>query len=68
MNKQVNMPPPEASNPTAIDTKQSNLAPAQDKDFRIVIMNMFKTLKEDVNKNHENRAEWNKKKKTMQDM
>lgn len=51
------MPPPEASNPTAIDPKQSNLAPAQDKDFRIVIMSMFKTLKGGVNENHENRAE-----------
>lgn len=38
------MPPPEASNPIAIGPEKSNLAEAQDNDFKIAIMNMFKTL------------------------
>lgn len=48
MNNQVNMPPPEVSNPTAIDPKESNLAPPQDRYFRIAIVNVFKNLKEDI--------------------
>lgn len=44
------MPSPEASNFMVIGPKQCNLGEAQDKDFRIANMNMFKDLKEDRNK------------------
>jgi hypothetical protein len=50
MNSQYNMPSPEASNFMVIGPKQCNLGEAQDKDFRIANMNMFKDLKEDRNK------------------
>lgn len=41
---------PEAANTTVIDAEKSNLTEAQDKDFQIAIMCLFKDLKEDVNK------------------
>ena len=44
------MPSPEASNFMVIGPKQCNLAEAQDKDFKIAIMNMLKDLKEEINK------------------
>lgn len=43
-------PPLEASNPTLIDPEKSNWAEAQDRNFKIAILNMFKDLKEDMNK------------------
>ena len=39
-------PSPEARHSIAIGPKKSNLAEAQDKDFKIAIMSMFKSLKE----------------------
>lgn len=52
------MPPPEARNSVVLGTKEINLAKPQDRDFRIVIMNMLKDLKEDMNnclnEDHEN--------------
>lgn len=43
------MPLPEGSNHTVTGPEKSNLAEAQDKDFKVSIMNMFKDLKEDTN-------------------
>lgn len=43
------MPPPEASSPTAISPERCSLA-EQDKGFKTAIVNMFKDLKEDMNK------------------
>lgn len=39
-------PSPEARHSIAIGPKKSNLGEAQDKDFKIAIMSMFKSLKE----------------------
>lgn len=50
MNKQDNIPPPETSNPIAINAEQSNSAEVQDKNFQIAIMNLFEDLKEDMSK------------------
>jgi hypothetical protein len=47
---QHNMPPPESSNPILLDSEKCNIAEAQDKDFKTVIMNMFKGLRENMNK------------------
>jgi hypothetical protein len=44
------MPLLETNNPNVIGFKKSNLAGAQHKDFQKAIMNMFKNLKEDMNK------------------
>lgn len=44
------MPPVEASSPISIDSEKSNLAGAHDRSFKIAIVNMFKDLKEDMNK------------------
>lgn len=44
------MSPLEASNPITVDPEKCNVADAQDKDFRIAIMNMFKLLKKNMNK------------------
>lgn len=44
------MTPPEPSNYTKAGPKKCNLAEAQDKDFKITAMNMFKDLKVDMNK------------------
>lgn len=44
------MPPVEASSPISIDPEKSNLAGTHDKSFKIAIVNMFKDLKEDMNK------------------
>lgn len=44
------MPPPEAKNPTMLSPEKSNLSKAQNKNFKIEIMNLFKDLKEDINK------------------
>lgn len=44
------MPPVEASSPILIDPEKSNLAGAQYRSFKIAIVNMFKDLKEDMNK------------------
>lgn len=54
---QDNMPPPEASSTTAIGPERCSLA-EQDKGFKTAIMNMFKDLKEDMNK-HLNK-DWEK--------
>lgn len=60
MNDQDNKPSPEASNPTAEDPEKSNIAEAQDRDFKIAIRNMFNDLKKDLNKSlnevHENNS------------
>lgn len=49
-NNQDNMPPPGASNPIARGPKKNNLALSTRQGLKIVIMNMFKDLKEDTNK------------------
>lgn len=55
------MPPPEPSNATIVGLEKCNLVEAQDKDFKISIMNMFKDHEEDVdkwlNEDHENTVE-----------
>lgn len=35
---------------TTVDTEKSNIAEAHDKDFKIVVQNMSKDLKEDMDK------------------
>lgn len=50
MNSPDNTPPPEASDPTTVNPEKCNLAEAQDKGFKVAILNMCKKLKEDVNK------------------
>lgn len=45
MNSQENMSPSEASNPIAVGPEKCNVATAQDKDFKMTIMNIFKDLK-----------------------
>lgn len=67
------MTPPELSNYTKAGPKKCNLAKAQDKDFKITAMNMFKNLKEDMNNPpHEVcenlKKEWNEMMKIVQDM
>lgn len=49
-NIQGNIFPPESINPTALGPERCNTAEAQDKDCKIAATNMFKDLKEDVNK------------------
>lgn len=49
LNSQDNMPSTDVNNPVVICNK-INLAKSQDQDFKIGIMNMFKNLKEDINK------------------
>lgn len=50
INIQDNMPPLEPSNPTTVSPEKCNVAETQDKDFKIVIMNMYKEHKENVSK------------------
>lgn len=61
INSEDNMPPPEPSNATIVGLEKCNLVEAQDKDFKISIMNMFKDHEEDVdkwlNEDHENTVE-----------
>lgn len=63
------MPPPEASHSIAIGAEKCSIAAeAQDKDFKIVIMIMFKDSKEDANKclkEHENTKKLNEIMKTI---
>lgn len=40
----------EPSNPTIVDSKKGNIAEAQDKDFKISIMDMLDALEEEINK------------------
>jgi hypothetical protein len=42
--------PPEPSNPTTAGPEKCNIAEAEDKDFPRAVMNMFKDLREDMNK------------------
>lgn len=49
MNNQDNMPLPEASNPIGISPEKNHLAEAENKDFKIAIVDMLKDLKEDMN-------------------
>jgi hypothetical protein len=42
--------PPEPSNPTTAGPGKCNIAEAEDKDFPRAVMNMFKDLREDMNK------------------
>lgn len=61
MNNQDNKPPPEVRNHTVLVRKESNLVKAHDKDYNISTRNLFKDLKEDMNKclneNHRNTVE-----------
>lgn len=50
MDCQDNAHLPEVSNPITIGLKQCNLAEIQKKGFKIVIMDVFKDLKEYMNK------------------
>jgi hypothetical protein len=50
INSEDNMPPPEPSNATIVGLEKCNLVEAQDKDFKISIMIMFKDLNDDMNK------------------
>jgi hypothetical protein len=45
-----NMPLLESSNLTVTGPEKSNLAEAQDKDFKVPTINMFKDLEEDTKK------------------
>jgi hypothetical protein len=45
LNSHKNMSPSEASNPIAGDTEKCNIALAQDNNFKMTIMNIFKGLK-----------------------
>lgn len=45
-----NVPLPEASHPTAIESQKWNLGEVQDKVFKTSVMNMFKNLRKDMNK------------------
>lgn len=42
------MPPPDSSDPTTVDPGKCNTAEAQDKYFKIAVMNMIKDHKEDM--------------------
>lgn len=44
------MSPPETSNPITVDSEKYNIAEAQDKDFKITIMNIVKDFNEGMNK------------------
>jgi hypothetical protein len=50
INTQYNMSPVELSNPTTADPEKCNINESPGRDFKIAIMNMFKDLKEDINK------------------
>lgn len=45
-NSQENISPPEPNNPTTVGPEKCNIAKAQDKDFKILV------IKEDMNKCH----------------
>lgn len=49
LSNQDNMSATESKKPTVIGPVKNNLAKAQKKDFRIVIMNTFKDLNEEIN-------------------
>lgn len=42
--------PPEASNPIVIGSENNNLPETEDKDVKTAFMNIFKDLKENMNK------------------
>jgi hypothetical protein len=44
------MPAPASRNPTRVGPDKCSVAEVQNKDFKIAIMNMFKNLKEKINK------------------
>ena len=44
------MCPLESSNPTIVGPEKCNVAEAQDKDFKVPTINMFKDLEEDTKK------------------
>lgn len=44
------MPLLETNNPITVSPKKCYKAKAQDKDFKVAIVNIFKDLKEDINK------------------
>lgn len=50
MNNQDSTPPPEPSNRITEEPEKDNIAEAQDKDFKMAVMNMFRDLREVVNK------------------
>jgi hypothetical protein len=50
MNSQENVPALEASNPIARGSGKCNISEAQDKNFKISIINIFKDIKERMNK------------------
>ena len=72
MKNQGNKYPPEATNPIVLGSKESALAEAQDKDFKIAIVSMFKDLTDTVNKcpnkDWENTNSWKEIMKPIQDM
>lgn len=50
MTIQGNLPPPESSNPFAVVSEKCSIPEAQDNDFKVSITDMFKGLKEYMNK------------------
>ena len=50
MNNQDSTPPPEPSNRITEEPEKDNIAEAQDKDIKMAVMNMFRDLREVVNK------------------
>lgn len=50
INNQDNMPSPKATISIVKFAEKSNLAEAQDKDFKVPTINMFKDLEEDTKK------------------
>lgn len=51
------MTSPESSHPNAVGAEKLNRAEAQDKDFKIAIMNMLKDLDDDINKSFNKHCE-----------
>lgn len=50
MNSQDNMPSPELNNSITVGLEKCSIVQTQDKDFRKVVINMFKDIKEAMNK------------------
>lgn len=72
MNGRDNITPLEPRNPIMIGTEKSNVTETQDREIKIVVMNMFKDLKWDMNQGlfedqEIQRKQLNKIMKTIQD-
>ena len=70
LNNQDSNSDPDISIFIKVFPEKSNFADAQNNDFKIVIVNMFKQLKENMNKclNEDHNTQFNKIMKTFQDI